>query len=95
MSWFKELDAQARVALIATVVGAFSGLLGGIVGPVIQSRFQQSADSAKVRLEADLGRQTKFIEAVEARLCRATCQHSFNFDKPETKDFTATRHCCC
>jgi hypothetical protein len=72
MSWFKKLDAQAQVAFMAAVVGACSGLLGGIAGPVIQSRFQQSTDSAKVRLEADLSRQTKFIEAQDAFLTSAT-----------------------
>jgi hypothetical protein len=72
MRWFEGLDAQAQVAFIAAIVGACSGLLGGIMGPVIQSRFQQSADSAKLRLEADLSRQTKFIEAQDAFLTSAT-----------------------
>jgi hypothetical protein len=72
MTWFKKLDAQAQVALIAAVVGASSGLLGGIVGPIIQSRSQQSTDSARMRLEADLSRQNKLIEAQDAFMTSAT-----------------------
>ena len=72
MSWFQALGPQAQAAVIAAVAGAFFGLVGGIVGPAIKSRFQQRDDSAKLRLEAELSRQTKLIEAQDAFLTSAT-----------------------
>ena len=61
--WFRGLDLQIKVALISALFGGVFGGIGGIAGPLIQGKIQQIGDTKKLNLEADLARQTKFIDA--------------------------------
>jgi hypothetical protein len=59
----RKLEPQAQAALVSAFVGAAFGLMGGIVGPIIQGTIQRAGDLNKLKLEAELTRQTKVIDA--------------------------------
>jgi hypothetical protein len=61
--WFMNLDQQSKVTIIAALVGAVFGLIGGLFGPILQAEIETKGNLAKTNLEADLARQSKLIDA--------------------------------